>query len=135
MMDVVHLIAAAEDGRHESIVLEIDDSGESSIKMTRSSKVVSVHPGRDLFECLKDVRRIFEAEDLLVCCQGSRPMVFPSGMGRQMSNGRLAYPLRRTPPLTDADLVDIFAAAHFSEVGTIGEQRQAVLNFSASLQG
>lgn len=59
-------------------------------------------------------------------------MVFPSGMGRQMSNGRLAYPLRRDPPLTDSDLVDIFAPAHCSEVGTVEDQRSAVIEFFRS---
>lgn len=56
-------------------------------------------------------------------------MVFPSGTGRQMSNGRLAYALRRDPPLTDGDLMDIFASAQFSEVGTVEDQRRAVMRF------
>jgi hypothetical protein len=55
-------------------------------------------------------------------------------MGRQMSNGRLAYPLRRNPPLGDDDLVDIFAPALFTEVGTVEMQRQAVLDFFRSSQ-
>lgn len=131
-METLHLAAASEDGRRESLVLEVDDSGEPSIRLVRANRVASVHTGSDLFECLKDLRRILEEEGFLICCQGSRPTVFPSGMGRQMSNGRLAYPLRRTPPLTDADLVDIFAPAQFAEVGTVESQRQAVLDFFRS---
>ncbi|GHF35989.1 hypothetical protein GCM10010359_43440 [Streptomyces morookaense] len=56
-------------------------------------------------------------------------MVFPSGTGRPMSNGRLAYAVRRDPPLTDADLVDIFASAQLPEVGTVEDQRRAVMRF------
>jgi hypothetical protein len=132
MMETLHLAAASEDGRQETLVLEVDDSGEPSIRLLRANQVSSVHGGSDLFECLKDVRLALEEEGLLICCQGARPTVFPSGMGRQMSNGRLAYPLRRTPPLTDADLVDIFAPAQFVEVGTVASQRQAVLDFFRS---
>lgn len=128
-MDVLSLTAASDDGRREEIDLEVDDSGTPSIKLVRANRMTSVHQGGDLFECLKGLRRHLEVEGLLVCCQGSRPTVFPSGMGRQMSNGRLAYPLRRDPPLTDADLVDIFAPAKLSEVGTVEDQRRAVMEF------
>jgi hypothetical protein len=132
MMETLHLTAASDDGRQEPLVLEIDDSSQPNIKLIRADRTSSVHSGTDLFECLKDMRLMLESEGLLVCCQGSRPMVFPSGMGRQMSNGRLAYPLRRTPPLTDADLIDIFDPAQLTEVGTVESQRQAVLNFFGS---
>jgi hypothetical protein len=40
--------------------------------------------GADLFSALETVRRRLEAEGMLVCCQGARPDVFPSGMARQM---------------------------------------------------
>lgn len=134
MMETLNLAATSEDGRQESLVLEVDDSGEPSIKLIRADRIPGAYGGSDLFECLKGARLALEEEGFLICCQGSRPMVFPSGMGRQMSNGRLAYPLRRTPPLTDADLVDIFAPAEFVEVGTVEMQRQAVLDFFRSPQ-
>ncbi|NVK78912.1 hypothetical protein [Streptomyces morookaense] len=129
MMEEVHLIAAGHDGRREAVVLEVEDSGTPDVKLVRTDGTTTVHPDVDLFECLKAVRRTLEEEGLLLCCQGARPMVFPSGMGRQMSNGRLAYTLRRDPPLTNADLVDIFASAQFSEVGTVEDQRRAVMRF------
>lgn len=131
-MENLHLAAASADGRQESLVLEVDDSSEPNIRLIRTNRVPGVYGGSDLFECLKGARLALEEEGLLICCQGSRPTVFPSGMGRQMSNGRLAYPLRRTPPLTDADLVDIFAPAQFAEVGTVESQRRAVLDFFRS---
>ena len=129
MMESLQVVAASVDGRQESLIVEVDNSSEPSIRLIRNNRVSEVYGGSDLFECLKGARLALEKEGLLICCQGSRPTVFPSGMGRQMSNGRLAYPLRRTPPLTDADLVDIFAPAQLAEVGTVESQRQAVLDF------
>jgi hypothetical protein len=131
-MEVRTLVAASEDGRRESVDLEVNDSAMPSLRITRASGAVTTHTGSDLFECLKEVRLMIEADNLLLCCQGARPTVFPSGMGRQMSNGRLAYPLRRNPSLTDADLIDIFSPAPLSEVGTVAEQRSAVLEFFRS---
>lgn len=128
-MESLQVVAASVDGRQESLIVEVDNSSGPSIRIIRNNRVPDVYGGSDLFECLKGARLALEKEGLLICCQGSRPTVFPSGMGRQMSNGRLAYPLRRTPPLTDADLVDIFAPAQFAEVGTVESQRQAVLDF------
>jgi hypothetical protein len=132
-MEELGLIAADAAGRHESIMMEIDDSIEPSIRVKSPWRFAGAYAGFDLLECLEVLRRELEEDNLLLCCQGARPTVFPSGMTRQMSNGRLAYPLRRFPPLTDADLIDIFAPAQFSEVGTIEEQRQAVREFYQSL--
>ncbi|MEV0842236.1 hypothetical protein AB0I55_22190 [Actinocatenispora sera] len=129
MMETVRLIAVSKDGRRKSIVIEIDDSAQPSLRLIRGDRTPEVYGGNDLFECLKAVRLALENNGFLICCQGSRPTVFPSGMSRQMSNGRLAYPLRRTPPLTSDDLIDIFAPAQFVEVGTVEDQRQAVRNF------
>ena len=126
---MLSLTAASRDGRSERIRLDIDDPAGSSVTLVRSSGEETVHAGVDLFECLQGIRRHLESEGLLLCCQGARPDVFPSGVFRQMSNGRYAYPLRRDPPLTDEDLVDIFAPADISEVGTVDDQRRAVARF------
>lgn len=123
------MLAVGEGARQESLTLRVDESAPPSVELTRADGTVSAHVGADLFECLKSVRRLLESDGLLICCQGARPSVFPSGMNRQMSNGRLAYPLRRDPPLTDADLVDIFAPADFSEVASIEDQDKAVRDF------
>jgi hypothetical protein len=131
-MEVCALVAASEDGHRESVDLEVNDSAMPSLKITRANGTVTIHAGSDLFECLKEARLMFEADNLLLCCQGARPNVFPSGMGRQMSNGRLAYPLRRNPPLTDADLIDIVSPAPLAEVGTVAEQRSAIVEFFRS---
>lgn len=131
-METIRLAVANRKLRYEWVEIEITDSGVPMIQLTREDRRVEIYRGPDLFECLKEARKSLEEQGLLLCCQGARPMVFPSGMGRQMSNGRLAYPLRRDPPLTDLDLVDIFAPAPYSEVGTIEDQRRAVMSFFRS---
>lgn len=80
----------------------------------------------DLLECLKSARRDLEAMGLLLCCQGARLNVFPSGMTRQMTEGRLAYSLESGKELSDDDLVDIFAPADCSEVATLEDQLAAM---------
>ncbi|WP_156756345.1 hypothetical protein [Actinokineospora pegani] len=80
----------------------------------------------DLLECLKSARRDLEAMGLLLCCQGARLNVFPSGMTRQMTEGRLAYSLEAGKELSDDDLVDIFAPADCSEVATLEDQLAAM---------
>ncbi|MFF5309413.1 hypothetical protein [Streptomyces massasporeus] len=80
----------------------------------------------DLLECLKSARRDLEDMGLLLCCQGARLNVFPSGMSRQMTEGRLAYSFQSGKALSDDDLVDIFAPADCSEVGTLEDQLAAM---------
>lgn len=124
------MAAVGKAGRREIVSLDINDSPQESwITLRRADGAESRHGGVDLFECLKDLRKALEADGLFLCCQGARPLVFPSGMSRQMSNGRLAYPLRRNPPLSDADLVDIFLPAEPAEVVSVDEQAAAVREF------
>lgn len=78
--------------------------------------------GEDLFHALELVRLELEADGLLVCCQGARPDVYPSGMARQMSGGLRAYrhlPDRR--PTRD-DIVNVFDPADCHEVVTVDAQ-------------
>jgi hypothetical protein len=127
---VYTLIAASRDGRTEQVILEInDDYSAPSVLLRRADGTETRHDGTDLFHCLQNVRRALEAEELLLCCQGARPLASSSGMERQMSNGSHAYVLRRHPPLTDADRVDIFAPAELADVGTVHEQREALFDF------
>ncbi len=80
--------------------------------------------GRDFLSCLQELRARLEAEDRLLCCQGARGDAGPSGMTRQMSNGRQMYvhPEGRDP--SSDDLVDIFAPADCTLVVTVEEQKR-----------
>lgn len=75
----------------------------------------------DLFECLRAVRCALDEEGALLCCEGARRDVFPSGMARQMGGGRKAYRIA-----TDRVLVDIFAPTDCNEVCTVDEQAESV---------
>jgi hypothetical protein len=123
------LSAVDAEGRNEAVDLDMLDTPDAAIRLRRSDGSVEDVTASDLFECLIKVRLLLESHGLLLCCQEARPNVFPSGLNRQMSNGRLAYPLRRMPPLTDDDLVDIFKPAEPSEVGTVEQQMDFVRSF------
>lgn len=80
------------------------------------------HAGSDLFECLVALRRELEHDGLLLCCQGARLDVYPSGMARQSSGGRLAYQIPGNRKPTRDDVVDIFDPADPSTVGSVDAQ-------------
>lgn len=91
-----------------------------------------VSEGVDSFESLVSLRRQLEADGLLLCVNGARSDVFPSGMSRQMGGGRKAYVLvpGRTP--TTDDLVDILDPAPSGAVVTVSEQYDSVRRFHRS---
>jgi hypothetical protein len=84
------------------------------------------YSGVDLFECLTALRADLELQSLLLCCQGARRDVSPSGLTRQMSNGRLAYLLSVGRPVSDEDLVDIFAPADCADVASVADQKAEI---------
>ena len=127
---MISLVAANRQGCSEIVTLEVNEPPlQPWLLLRRADGSENRHYGPDLFECLKDLRHTLEKDGLLLCCQGARPLVFPSGVSRQMGNGRMAYPLRRVPPLSEADLIDIFQPADVAEVGTVEEQTEAVRKF------
>jgi hypothetical protein len=81
----------------------------------------------DIFGSLIQARLELEHKGFLLCCQGARPNVFPSGMLKQMNDGRVAHALDH--PLSEDGGVDCFADADPSEVGTVEQQRQFVFDF------
>jgi hypothetical protein len=80
----------------------------------------------DLFECLVEIRKQLELEGGLVCCEGARRDVFPSGMARQMGGARHAYRLVPDQLTGTRTLVDIFAATDCQAVATVPDQIESV---------
>ena len=80
----------------------------------------------DLFECLVRIREQLEAEGGLICCEGARKDVFPSGMARQMGGARQAYRTAQDRVVNGSKLVDIFAATDCQAVVTVSEQIDSV---------
>lgn len=88
--------------------------------------------GRYISRCLRELRLHFESKGWLLCCQGARPDVFPSGLLEDQSNGRLAYQHTLGRSVSSVDIVDILAPAAASQVGTVAEQDEFIGNFARS---
>lgn len=83
--------------------------------------------GADYLDCLTQARRQLERDGRLLCCQGARPNVHPSGQLRQFTNGRQAY-VRHSKPSSEApETVDIFAPASPEEIVNLDDQRTAII--------
>jgi len=80
--------------------------------------------GFDYFACLISVRRELEAEGLVVCCQGARRDVWPSGMGRDMGAGLVAYALTIGRAPRQDEQVLVLAPADPDLIGTVADQEQ-----------
>lgn len=81
--------------------------------------------GSDLFEALAALRLRLEQDQYLLLCNGARKDAYPSRMSREMGGGRKIYLLKQGVQGRREDLVDIFGAAAYDQVGTVAEQRSA----------
>lgn len=76
----------------------------------------------DFYECLRSFRRVVEPEGYRVLCQGARPNVHLSPMGRD-AGGLKAYALAAGEPGRQEDLVSIFDSVDdIASVGTVEDQ-------------
>jgi len=94
------------------------------IALTDSSENVTCFPATDLYQAMQALREHLETQGCQLLCAGARPDVAPSGMSRDMGGGRQAYFLQLGKQATE--LVDIFAYADPSVVGTVQQQRKFV---------
>lgn len=85
--------------------------------------------GTDYLDCLTQARRQLERHGRLLCCQGARPNVHPSGQLRQFTNGRQAYVRHSEPRSEVSEAVDIFAPASPGDVVNLDDQRAAIMSF------
>ncbi|WP_433408909.1 hypothetical protein ACQPZU_01050 [Saccharomonospora azurea] len=79
--------------------------------------------GPDMFEALVRLRRQLEPEGLMIAVQGARRDTFPSGMARDMGEGKQVYVLRPGQPANRDDLVETLADAPLAQLATVDEQR------------
>jgi hypothetical protein len=80
--------------------------------------------GSDLFVCLINLRLYLEQRKCLLLCNGSRIDVYPSGMSREMSGGRLAYITKIGNVTNRGDIVDIFEETGIAKIGTVIQQKE-----------
>ncbi|MFG2918933.1 hypothetical protein ACGF0D_39380 [Kitasatospora sp. NPDC048298] len=83
--------------------------------------------GTDYLDCLTQARRQLERDGRLLCCQGARPDVHPSGQLRQFTNGRQAYVSFPDARGEAPETVDIFAPAAPEDAVTLDDQRAAII--------
>ncbi|MGO1056612.1 hypothetical protein [Crossiella sp. CA198] len=126
-MESIQLLAVDSESIEIPVSLEVVDRGEIALRLKVSNKEWRSFPGADLFKCLLDARVELEKEGMLLCCQGARPDVFPSGMQQQMELGRYAAVLGGSEE--EVEIVDIFAAADSSQVASVESQRAFVYRF------
>lgn len=88
--------------------------------------------GDDLFESLTSLRYALEGDGLLICVEGARADVYPSGMSRQMGGGRRAYRHVAGRRPSRADLVDVFDATPCEEVVGVDAQLASITQLRAS---
>ncbi|MFJ8312804.1 MULTISPECIES: hypothetical protein [unclassified Streptomyces] len=129
MSELVSLLAGGPDARLVRVSLELSDQMPTTLRMSVADSVWQEFQASNWFNCLIEARLSLESEGILLCCQGARPDVFPSGMLQQMNLGRFAYHLKSGMPISEDDVVDIFAAADISEVASVEDQRIAVFKF------
>ncbi|MFE7638266.1 hypothetical protein ACFU7Z_29895 [Kitasatospora sp. NPDC057518] len=129
MGELVDLLAVGPDGMPAEVSLELSDQTPTILRMKVADSAWQEFQASNWFNCLIEARLGLESRGFLLCCQGARPDVFPSGMMQQMNLGRFAYCLKSGMPLSEDDVVDIFAPADISEVASVEDQRVAVFKF------
>ena len=125
-MEELARTAVRASGEVVNVLLQVSTQPSTLRMRLPDEEFERIYEEVDLLECLKSARRDLEDMGLLLCCQGAGLNVFPSGMTRQMTEGRLAYSLQAGRAPSDDDLVDIFAPADCSEVGTLEGQLAAM---------
>ncbi|MEV6241921.1 hypothetical protein [Lentzea sp. NPDC051838] len=123
------LVALNERGVARSIEIELRDPPAVAMVMAVDGGPSLEFQAEDLFVCLMNARLRLEEDGFLLCCQGARPDVFPSGLLQQETGGRYAYVLTDEADEAGRPTVDIFAPADISEVATVADQRAAVMRF------
>ncbi|UED87585.1 hypothetical protein [Streptomyces profundus] len=129
MTEQVSIKAAGPDGRRETVRLTHSDQPPYAITLHRAAGGDETYEGSNLFVCLTELRKELERDGLLLCCQGARGDVTPSGLESQMTGGRYVYTFTPGERQVNQEYVDIFAPAAYEDVVTVAEQRAAVLAF------
>jgi hypothetical protein len=103
------VIMTGRDGRYATLSLEAPD-----LQLALEAR------GRDFFDALQQLRLQLEPLGWYPLCNGARIDCYPSGMARDMGEGRAVYVLSQT--LDKLPLVPTFEPADREKVGTVAEQ-------------
>jgi len=76
----------------------------------------------DLFDALQSIRHYLTKHGWQLLCYGARSDVYPSGMSRESTGGRIASMLTIGQRPQRSDLVDIFNPTTDDHSGTVADQ-------------
>jgi hypothetical protein len=96
-------------GKNDEAAIFIEDSLANLCQLVceyREKRITA--KASDFFEAMCQIRIELEKERLIPFCYGASLNVWPSGMGRDMGAGRLAYKLKIGKHASKVDLVNIF---------------------------
>lgn len=117
----IFLMGGANDER--ATLLEDEGDDNCSLKLTWREREITASAD-DFFDALCGIRLQLEAEGLLLFCYGASLNVYPSGMGRSMALGKMAYKMKIGKHVSTADLVDIFSEGPDVIPATVARQRE-----------
>lgn len=89
--------------------------------------------GDNLYDALLEVRKMLESKGCRLRCAGASLNVYPSGMSKNMGDGRMAYKLTMGRKATRVDLVDIFSDINEYIDSTVEQQQEFYGKWLASL--
>jgi hypothetical protein len=132
MDDLRQLHTVDGDGRIAPIALRVAGNPGATVLHARSlERDYGTFTGADLVDCLGDLRLRLEADGLLLCCQGARVNVWPSGQLRQFADGRQGYVLTRRARGQVHEIVDLLDPAPPAQAVSVEDQRMFVYEFHA----
>lgn len=132
MEDLRQLQTVDGDGRIVPITLRLAGGpGATALSARTLERDYGAFTGADLVDCLVDLRLRLEADGLLLCCQGARVNVWPSGQLRQFADGRQGYVLTRRAPGQVHEIVDLLDPASPAQAVSVEDQRRFVYEFHA----
>ena len=131
----IHVLSA--DKRPATWHVEHNDGAPWQLALVAEGGTRYDATGQDLFDCLRQIRRQTDRAGILLCCNGARRNVRPSGLSSEL--GALGvYKLHRWRAPLPGDLVDTFDYAAPRMIATVEEQeayRLKVDKYRRSLLG
>jgi hypothetical protein len=122
MTEFISVNLFESNGSRRTANLELTTGDRNIITFRDGEGDSKLYEAVDLFEALRALRIDLAKEGIIIACNGSRKNVYPSGMGRSMSAGRMSYVMRIGHATEVKDLVDIFDPASREEVSSVEEQ-------------
>lgn len=114
-------IRVEKGGRENQWKIVVEGEGPWTLRLESPNRVESTASGDNIFEALRSMRRELSSRNILLCCNGARVNVRPSGLSA--SHGAwMVYVLHMWRPSTVRDLVPVFGYAPPHKIGTVEEQ-------------